>query len=293
MQRSNLNFIPHRAAFRHDYNLITSAISSGPENLVLDKTQIEKSGRNSINGFLTLSTPTKDVYTVGKNLLLAHAAAVQSYRTKFKGNVNPQAHQNGQIGIALVSCWFEPLNKDDEEDRKAAVRARDFMLGWNDKDGKVNVKGYFAWSFCDNFEWQVGYTSRFGIIYIDYMNHLRRHPKESATWFSKFLVKNKSGDNNSSGNNVPGANQSGDNNSSGSNVPGANQSGDNNSSGNNVPGANQSGDNNSSGNNVPGANQSGDHNVQSGDNNSSGNNVPGANQSGDNNSSGTMFISRR
>ncbi|KAL0328040.1 UNVERIFIED_CONTAM: Raucaffricine-O-beta-D-glucosidase [Sesamum calycinum] len=122
--RTALDDRPIIAAFRHDYNLITSAKSSGLENLVLDKTQIEKSGRNSINGFLTLSTPTKDVYTVGKNLLLAHAAAVQSYRTKFK------AHQNGQIGIALVSCWFEPLNKDDEEDRKAAVRARDFMLGW-------------------------------------------------------------------------------------------------------------------------------------------------------------------
>ncbi|XP_020549787.1 cyanogenic beta-glucosidase-like [Sesamum indicum] len=124
MQQSNLNLVPHRGAFHHDYNRTTYALSSGLESRVFNKTLIEKSGRSSINGFLTLSTPTKDVYTVGKNLLLAHAAAVQSYRTKFK------AHQNGQIGITLVSCWFEPLNKDDEDDRKAAVRARDFMLGW-------------------------------------------------------------------------------------------------------------------------------------------------------------------
>ncbi|KAI3468068.1 hypothetical protein Pfo_024731 [Paulownia fortunei] len=55
----------------------------------------------------------------------------------------------------------------------------------------VKVKGYFAWSWSDNFEWRDGYTVRFGLIYIDYMNHLRRHPKDSAMWFSKFLLKNK------------------------------------------------------------------------------------------------------
>ncbi|KAK7314795.1 hypothetical protein VNO77_33323 [Canavalia gladiata] len=54
------------------------------------------------------------------------------------------------------------------------------------KDG-VNVKGYFAWSLIDNFEWSLGYTVRFGIIFVDYKNGLRRHPKMSATWFRNFL----------------------------------------------------------------------------------------------------------
>ncbi|KAI3468066.1 hypothetical protein Pfo_024729 [Paulownia fortunei] len=56
----------------------------------------------------------------------------------------------------------------------------------------VQVKGYFAWSWSDNFEWRDGYTVRFGIIYVDYMNHLKRYPKDSAMWFSKFLVRNAS-----------------------------------------------------------------------------------------------------
>ncbi|XP_062017442.1 beta-glucosidase 12-like isoform X3 [Rosa rugosa] len=56
------------------------------------------------------------------------------------------------------------------------------------KDG-VNVKGYFAWSLLDNFEWNSGYTVRFGINYVDYKNGQNRHPKLSAHWFKRFLKK--------------------------------------------------------------------------------------------------------
>lgn len=51
----------------------------------------------------------------------------------------------------------------------------------------TDLRGYFAWSLLDNFEWQLGYTKRFGLVYVDYTNHLKRYPKDSAIWFSKFL----------------------------------------------------------------------------------------------------------
>ncbi|KAK8713357.1 hypothetical protein V6N13_148577 [Hibiscus sabdariffa] len=54
------------------------------------------------------------------------------------------------------------------------------------KDG-ADVRGYFAWSLLDNFEWGQGYTKRFGLVYVDYKNGLTRHPKSSAYWFSRFL----------------------------------------------------------------------------------------------------------
>ncbi|OAY30227.1 beta-glucosidase 12 [Manihot esculenta] len=56
------------------------------------------------------------------------------------------------------------------------------------KEG-VNVKGYFAWSLLDNYEWEMGYSVRFGINYVDYQDGLKRHPKLSARWFKKFLKR--------------------------------------------------------------------------------------------------------
>ncbi|KAE8818589.1 Beta-glucosidase 12 [Hordeum vulgare] len=54
------------------------------------------------------------------------------------------------------------------------------------RDG-ANVKGYFAWSLLDDFEWSSGYTVRFGLHFVDYDHGLKRYPKRSAGWFKKFL----------------------------------------------------------------------------------------------------------
>uniref|UniRef100_A0A9I9DER5 Beta-glucosidase 44-like n=1 Tax=Cucumis melo TaxID=3656 RepID=A0A9I9DER5_CUCME len=56
-------------------------------------------------------------------------------------------------------------------------------------DDGANVSGYFAWSLLDNFEWLSGYTSRFGIIYVDYKHNLNRIPKMSAYWFKQMIHK--------------------------------------------------------------------------------------------------------
>ncbi|MDH3957895.1 MAG: GH1 family beta-glucosidase [Actinomycetota bacterium] len=48
----------------------------------------------------------------------------------------------------------------------------------------ADVRGYFAWSLLDNFEWAEGYAKRFGIVYVDYAT-MARHPKSSARWFAE------------------------------------------------------------------------------------------------------------
>jgi beta-glucosidase len=50
----------------------------------------------------------------------------------------------------------------------------------------VDVRGYFAWSLLDNYEWAEGYTPRFGIVHTDYASQVRT-PKGSYRAFQRLL----------------------------------------------------------------------------------------------------------
>lgn len=55
----------------------------------------------------------------------------------------------------------------------------------------VEVKGYFQWSFLDNFEWAKGYDDRFGIVFIDFETQ-ERILKDSAYWYKDVIKANGS-----------------------------------------------------------------------------------------------------
>ena len=55
--------------------------------------------------------------------------------------------------------------------------------------GEIDLRGYFHWSFSDNFEWAKGYSERFGMVYVDYRTK-RRIRKDSSYWYHDVIQSN-------------------------------------------------------------------------------------------------------
>ncbi len=81
-------------------------------------------GRCSNRSKCAFGDSSTEVYTVGHNMLNAHAAAVQLYRERY------QSTQGGKIGIVLNLDFAEPANSDLLADIIAANRMNEFTLGW-------------------------------------------------------------------------------------------------------------------------------------------------------------------
>ena len=60
----------------------------------------------------------------------------------------------------------------------------------------VKVKGYFAWSIIDTFEWADGFDIRFGMVYVDYTSKEKtRYNKASSYWFGNATANIAGGQN--------------------------------------------------------------------------------------------------
>ena len=68
------------------------------------------------------------------------------------------------VQLLMIILWMEVV---DDEQRYRYYQNHLLMVHEAIKMG-VDVRGYFAWSLMDNFEWAEGYKMRFGIVYVDY-----------------------------------------------------------------------------------------------------------------------------
>lgn len=57
-------------------------------------------------------------------------------------------------------------------------------------DDGADVRGYFCWSFMDNYEWAFGYAKRFGLVHVDYQTQART-PKDSFAWYREVATASK------------------------------------------------------------------------------------------------------
>ncbi|WP_310604728.1 GH1 family beta-glucosidase [Anaerosporobacter sp.] len=57
------------------------------------------------------------------------------------------------------------------------------------KDEGIDIRGYFEWSLMDNFEWNCGYTERFGLVHVDYETQ-QRIIKDSGYWYRDVIMNN-------------------------------------------------------------------------------------------------------
>jgi beta-glucosidase len=88
-------------------------------------------------------------------------------------------------GASFGSQTNDPTAIDDDH-RTAYVR--DHLLACHTAiERGVRLRGYFVWSFMDNFEWQFGYSRRFGIVHVDYATQ-KRTPKKSARFYQAAIA---------------------------------------------------------------------------------------------------------
>ncbi|XAR55927.1 Beta-glucosidase, partial [Bertholletia excelsa] len=111
--------------------------------------------------------------------------SVMNYIKQKYGNPPVIITENGMDDANDPSISLEAALKDE----KRIKYHNDYLsnLLASIKEDGCNVKGYFAWSLLDNWEWAAGYTSRFGLYFVDYKGNLTRYPKDSVKWFKDFL----------------------------------------------------------------------------------------------------------
>lgn len=81
-----------------------------------------------------------------------------------------------------------PAGRVEDTDRVMFLRNNLTHLHRATSEG-YPVKGYFLWSLLDNFEWNDGYSKRFGIHYVDFATR-KRSPKLSAEWYRQVIAGN-------------------------------------------------------------------------------------------------------
>ncbi len=84
--------------------------------------------------------------------------------------------------IAADGCVHDP--------ERVEFYRRHFAAAWQAIQEGCDLRGFFVWTLYDNFEWGFGYTKRFGFVYIDRENDLKRIIKDSGHFIASVYGNN-------------------------------------------------------------------------------------------------------
>ncbi|KDR72614.1 hypothetical protein GALMADRAFT_252766 [Galerina marginata CBS 339.88] len=157
---------------------------------------VQDGGRDELSGRTKSSMTRPDGTLLGTQ---AHVPIFQTYPPGFRVLLNyiwktyAKPIYVTENGFAAKSDLLLPMPEVlHDVDRVEYFRGyTDALLQAAHSDGVV-IKSYFAWSLLDNFEWTDGYTTRFGVTYVDYETQ-KRYPKDSAhflkQWFGDHIKR--------------------------------------------------------------------------------------------------------
>ena len=137
-----------------------------------------RDSRDSWLGFAGVQEPDASKTTMG-----------WAFRPEGLHKIITQAHEQYKLPAIYITengASFDDRLEGDavhDLDRKAYLKSH-IAATLQAKEEGVPVKGYFVWSFLDNFEWALGYSKRFGIVYVDYESQARTL-KDSGHWYSE------------------------------------------------------------------------------------------------------------
>ncbi|MFD1620088.1 GH1 family beta-glucosidase [Thalassotalea marina] len=155
-------------------------------------------------GFLGVNFYTRAVYQADKEQFFKEVSLSNVKRTDIGWEIYPQAftdlllelqqrYELPDIYITENGAAFDDcIEQGEVNDIKRIDYYQQHLLAIDKAMVQgVNVKGYFAWSLMDNFEWAEGYSKRFGIVYVDYATQ-QRTVKQSGQAFKRFIEESKS-----------------------------------------------------------------------------------------------------
>ncbi len=155
--------------------------------------------------FLGVNTYTRSVVADDPNAPPLHFRAIQppySEYTEMGWEVYPEGlykllrrlHQDygpRALYITENGCAFADRLEDGRvhDTQRVSYLREHFIQAQRAIAAGVPLRGYFVWSLLDNFEWALGYSKRFGIVYVDYATQARIL-KDSALFFKDVIAAN-------------------------------------------------------------------------------------------------------